>query len=82
VSCKEESEHLMTITRFKVNVKTSDSGAKAGLVFLCSEDLASSEHKEEMDKFNSWTFEDYNSMDRQEGNDRSPVAFFTVDKDR
>ena len=82
VSCQEESKHLMTITRLKVDVKLSESGARAGLVFLSSEDLASTKHKEEMDKFNSWTREDYDSMDRKEGDDRNPVAFFNVDKDK
>ncbi len=87
VSCREESDHFLSLTRLKVNAKSAidgGSGAKAGLVFLSADDLAGAKFKEEMSKYDSWTEEDYTAMKRVEGEgaDRLPIAYFEVDQDR
>ena len=84
VSCKEESDHLMCVSRLKIAVGSSSTGAKVGLLFLSSEDLADPKYKEEMEKFDSWTLEDYQAVDRNgdEASERTPIALFEVDKER
>lgn len=66
VCAKEESGHLMTITKMRIDVQSVE-GAKEGLVFLSSEDLSDEKHAEKMKEFNSWTLADYKKIDRTMG---------------
>ena len=64
VCAKEESGDLMSITKMKIDVQCSSYGAKAGLLFLSSQDLTQEKHTEKMREYDNWTLEDYKKINR------------------
>lgn len=58
----EDSKHIMKLTRLAVKVPAGDFGARAGLVFLTTEDPTSEELTKRLEQYDAWTSEDYNKF--------------------
>ena len=61
----EESKQIMKLTRVHMKVPAGDNGARAGLLFITSQDPTSEELTKKLEQYDGWTAEDYKKFKKE-----------------